>query len=559
MVAIRGIDYLKEVRSTTIDNYPGPKEDFNEKRILCVKFRHQPQQADSSNWFRRGSRDASAGDESRQGRTADHGNLDDEADDSWTGDTAVFFLLMQDDAGTLIRAVPRPFPVAHRIQAFDNVSRVIHRDSYPCPSSFFPYVWIRHHSPHRRRRSYSPLSFKVDSPVSSPEPRTPSPPTPTSSSVRYPEWRIDTVRKAWRAGLGDVGRAMELARFGNDGDPDDASDYEDNLPDEQQQRGRTLNEKWGVPFDDDSDGNGTDDESEREWEGWEADHTSGRARRPLAYDLDGMHPAPTADYSFPPRDGPGSRKSLTVVRRSLHRYSSVDSLKQSVQHMTPVRSYGPIQVVGRAESPSPGVGRSRPRSPLASGEFDNSEVLDMIGMEPGLAVTTPQQFTPDLAYPTRRPSHESGLRSTSGPTNSARGHVVPYSMAMSTITSTVTAGDPAQQSKKSKSKGKAKASADTPQKMARKRSLTVQGTLPTIGRSSLADGPRDSLGATSQGTVEGTADRPTSKSGKMKLALSFAQVAAMGSGSPSSLAPPLSSTTGSSFESPTFAHPSDSE
>lgn len=349
---------------------------------------------------------------------------------------------------------------------------------------------------------------------------------------------------------------MELARFGNDEDLDDAAtDYEDDFPDETQQRGRTLNEKWGVLLDDDSDG--SDDESEREWEGWEADHTSGRARRPLPYSLDDIHPTPTVDYSFPPRNGQSSRKSLTA-RRSLHRYSSADSLPQSVQHMTLIRSYGPIQVIGRAESPSPGVGRSRPRSPLVSGEFDNSEVLDMIGMEPGLAVTTPQQFTPDVAYPARRPSHESGLRSTSGPTTSTRGHVVPYSMAMSTITSTVTAGEPVQ-SKKGKAKGKAKASTDAPQKVARNRSLTVQGPLPTISRPSVADGPRESLGTNSQGMGERSTDRPVSKSGKIKLALSFAQVAAMGSGSSSSLAPPLSSTTGSSFESPTFAHPSDSE
>ncbi|KAI0365417.1 hypothetical protein BV20DRAFT_761122 [Pilatotrama ljubarskyi] len=45
--------------------------------------------------------------------------------------------------------------------------------------------------------------------------------------VPYPEWRLALVRKARRAGLGAVGRAMELVMFGDEEDEDD--DEEDDL------------------------------------------------------------------------------------------------------------------------------------------------------------------------------------------------------------------------------------------------------------------------------------------------------------------------------------------
>ncbi|KAI1787041.1 hypothetical protein LXA43DRAFT_951657 [Ganoderma leucocontextum] len=46
--------------------------------------------------------------------------------------------------------------------------------------------------------------------------------------VPYPSWRLELVRKARRAGLGAVGRAMELVMFGDEDDEDDAfADDED--------------------------------------------------------------------------------------------------------------------------------------------------------------------------------------------------------------------------------------------------------------------------------------------------------------------------------------------
>lgn len=412
------------------------------------------------------------------------------------------------------------------------------------------------------------------SPNGSPEPelpsRTQSPDTPTPSAVRYPEWRLAILRKAWRAGLGDVGHAMELARFGDAERDDVPSDFESGLPEVKQHRGRSSNDKWGIVVDSDSDGN-SDSESEREWEGWEADHVSARARRvilPVAGLAgwrwgDGMQASPSADYSFPPKDGPSpSRKSLTVPKHTLYRYSSVDSLMRHHTQIGTAIRYGPIVVNDRAESPSPGVGRSRPRSPLA-GEHDGPEYFG--AMEPGLAATTHQQFIPDVAYPTPRTSHESGLRSASGPTHSAQRNPVPLSLAMTTITSTVTAGDPPPvPPKKSKGKGKAKAVIEPASRLQqRKRSLTAQPASP-VARSTTAESPQNGSGTNTQAVVEGSVE-PVLRQGKTKLALSFAQVTAMGPASASAsssttlVPPPISATSTSSFESPRFAHPEDSD
>ncbi|OSC99285.1 hypothetical protein PYCCODRAFT_854767 [Trametes coccinea BRFM310] len=45
--------------------------------------------------------------------------------------------------------------------------------------------------------------------------------------VPYPDWRLALVRKARRAGLGAVGRAMELVMFGNEEDEDDDDDEDE--------------------------------------------------------------------------------------------------------------------------------------------------------------------------------------------------------------------------------------------------------------------------------------------------------------------------------------------
>ncbi|GJE86396.1 hypothetical protein PsYK624_024760 [Phanerochaete sordida] len=563
MVSLRGADYIKDIRKHSHDSFTTSRVGITEKHIICVKFRYEQRPADSSPWYRRGSRDATGGEEPRKVASTSTEEEDATAEE---GDTVVFILLMRDEA------------------AYDNLLRVLHRDSHSAPSSFFPASAARARSP--QRPSYSPISFASvspgDSPLSSPAAsspaRSPSPAASKPTGVKYPEWRFDVVRKARRAGLGDVGRAMELAMFGNEIDGDDGqSEDEDRQTRRERRRGRQPNDKWNNLLGSDSDQESAEDSgSEREWEGWEADLSSQRKRRlsvppdtavqwksgwqwenngsprekqtaSMSVNLD--------DYEFPGPPaghlGAALRANLAALdvptpNRTLSSYASADSLLRKTLQS------GSLRRPRRPESPSSYLtSLSRPRSPLA-GELDDA---DYYGLEPGFSVPSPPQLTPDVAYPTRG-SHETGFRpvtSTMQP-----GPRVPVSMTMTTITSTVTAGNDAG-GKKGKGKGKAR-TLESPAAPLRKRSLTVQGTLSS--RPSVADSLRDSPGTAA--AAEGS-DRPA-RSGKLKRLpkLSFAQVVASGPGSSSSTPrtlapPPLSAASVSSFESPQFAHPDDSD
>lgn len=359
----------------------------------------------------------------------------------------------------------------------------------------------------------------------------------------------------------------------------DSSEDEGRQSRRNQRRGRQPNDKWNSLLASDSDQESTEDGgSECEWEDWGTDLTSCRKRRHTSppdsgvqwesswqwgsdtsskKGLDLSTPINLDDYDFPaaPATATGAAVianlgSLDVPPRTLSSYASEDSLLKRSLQSNSLRRHRT-----RPESPSSYLSRSRPRSPLA-GELDDA---DYYGLEPGLAVPSPPQLMPEVAYPSRRTSNETGMRQAGGPGH--LGQRVPMAMAMTTITSTVTAGNDPSSNKKNKGKGKAKA-AETPPKPPRKRSLTVQGTLPP--RPSMTDSLRDSPGTSTLSTPE-SAEKP-SKPGKLKLALSFAQVAAMGSesGGPSSTPrglapPPLSATSVSSFESPRFAHPEDSD
>jgi len=94
----------------------------------------------------------------------------------------------------------------------------------------------------------------------------------------YPEWRVDVVRRALRAGVGDVGSAMDFLMWGNDSNGDEAMDSLGGKG--------TRKPKWAVGreakrqdlFDNDGsddsyygDVESEEDMSEAEWEGWMGD------------------------------------------------------------------------------------------------------------------------------------------------------------------------------------------------------------------------------------------------------------------------------------------------
>ncbi|KAI0649701.1 hypothetical protein C8Q79DRAFT_342317 [Trametes meyenii] len=115
--------------------------------------------------------------------------------------------------------------------------------STPGPSSSYTFPPIS--SPASASPISTPLPFSITSQDSYPFPQTPPPLTRPTTPIRrpqpqlridthaaehgvpYPEWRLSLVRKARRAGLGAVGRAMELVMFGDEDEED--IDDEDEL------------------------------------------------------------------------------------------------------------------------------------------------------------------------------------------------------------------------------------------------------------------------------------------------------------------------------------------
>lgn len=107
MVSLRGADYIRDIRKSSHDLFPGAKSSFADTRVICVKFRYESPPAESYAWFRRGSRDAGGSEESRKnsGAGVESGNPDEESntEENWTGDTTVFVLHMLDDIGVSCR------------------------------------------------------------------------------------------------------------------------------------------------------------------------------------------------------------------------------------------------------------------------------------------------------------------------------------------------------------------------------------------------------------------------------------------------------------------------
>ena len=102
----------------------------------------------------------------------------------------------------------------------------------------------------------------------------------------------------------------------------------------------------------------------------------------------------------------------------------------------------------------------------------------------------------------------------------------------------------------------------TGSKAARQRPKTANVASPVVQRS-VSGRPGSELTERPQidkEKLEKTKEKSEGISGRLKLSLSFAQVAAMGTlTAANGRLPPTSATSGSSFESPRFAHPEESE
>ncbi|KAI0342340.1 hypothetical protein BDW22DRAFT_185689 [Trametopsis cervina] len=433
----------------------------------------------------------------------------------------------------------------------------------------------RAHSP--RRRSFSPISFASGSPTGTPgaspergSRSSPLGPRTDQKTVRYPEWRHELVRKARSAGLGDVSRAMEITLFGRKPDQREQSDSDESPERTRTDHKRGRSQAWGEHpnSDDESD----EEASEMEWMGWEADFFSRRARRnasptsEIAWASSWGHtpggfssPSPHTqnEYTFPESTShPAPEEEAISPRRTLSSYSSADSLlTRTIKRASP-KKRPPIP--GRSDSPVQAL-RTRPRSPLAEqSDYDEEVTWTSVLTE------SPPAF---VSHSSRQSSFGSGS-SHAVAQASAR---LPMTIAMTSITRE-------EQDEVLEGRGKGKGRAQdkpglvyAPQPTTRKRSSTVQSLSPRSPETAHAWSPTTSKPRTRPNTAiatpplqrspsaqSQTAGQPETKPGKLKLNLSFAQVTAMGTSTPAS-APLQSTASTSSFESPRFAHPEESE
>lgn len=363
---------------------------------------------------------------------------------------------------------------------------------------------------------------------------------------------------------------MEIIMFGRSLDECDQSTADDiSHPSVSEEDRRGRSRTWGTDIESDgSSGNGDENTSEKEWEGWEGDLFSRRPRRELSDEPDlnwaqhwvstssGFTVSPSSEYTFPPsliRSATGRELVLSAPRKTLSSYSSADSLlRRTIKRASP-RKRRPIPA--RSDSPLLGV-RPRPRSPLADYSDDDEDCPAPV---PPLIFEQPQ-----VAYPSRQSSFESSVSARSAYHSSHRTSL-PMTMAMTTITSKVSVGPEVLQDKKGK--GKAKLREKSGPRQTRRRSSTVQAPLGGKGKSPQvevtqppASQPRISTaGPSVVAPAKTEPETSEGKPGRLRLSMSFAQVAALGTITASSGRLPSSATSASSFESPRFAHPEDSD
>ncbi|KAH7884681.1 hypothetical protein F5I97DRAFT_1929521 [Phlebopus sp. FC_14] len=164
--------------------------------------------------------------------------------------------------------------------AFSSILRILHRYApHPISSSFLP------------SSSIITVANNYDSPEPSLE-NTPVAYSPQYDTIPYPEWRINAVENARRAGMGDVGRPMAWVLWAERGlsSPLTGSTEKQRRKISQDVRRLVSPDIYDRENDSDSDG-----DSEIEWEGWMRDlERQGRVREQYAHGSVFIRPAPNA-------------------------------------------------------------------------------------------------------------------------------------------------------------------------------------------------------------------------------------------------------------------------
>ncbi|KAH9923102.1 hypothetical protein B0H21DRAFT_886383 [Amylocystis lapponica] len=556
-------------------------------RVICAKFRagpHPPPHSPvvggmsgvpeerrpsdagiAAGWWRRGSKDHTAHDATAPRRDSKGGSEGEDAD----SDDAVWIVLDMRDEG-----------------AFTNILRVLHRHApASCVSSFAPHLSASTSKPEPGYSFPPPASSRPTSPLRTPSPLSPMQESDVSHTPRarrmadvslqglpYPEWRLAVVRRARRAGLGAVGRAMELVMFGEDEAVNDAP-AKPTVPAPPADPGGDV-QVWPAVqrparvfgedvLDDtsDTDTDSTDSStstrsSECEWEGWTADLARQRAvhvhaeetrqrqlergRRTPAEDTVLWAPGWGGSWGgsgaegAPEYDGSPQltrRAEELMVPRTLMSYSSVDSPLWRTLRGSPSRERPPMPPVSM---PVPLPAYARPRS-LVAGDGEGEDVASYLALARREGAMSP----PRALYSPRSFERGNGILMP-----------IPVSMAMSTFrTSTVSVGTAGGE------------------RGARPRVPSLQW--PTSPRSPVrgwgrrehdrdkGKGKEKEKGGDVQGEGSRTLGQNLLRPARLKLSLGLSQPPASAPSAPDHLSPPPSAMTVASLDSMKFVAPPD--
>ncbi|CAL1706447.1 unnamed protein product [Somion occarium] len=540
---------------TTPDTEQTESSEAKSNWVVCLKFHTKDKHIRNAKpkpslpevgWWRRGSRDANSGwsdppaegwGNSRQGGPEDE-PLDD-AKEKDKEDSVIWIMLdmLNEDA-------------------FENILRLLHREAPPLTSSTFlsdinlddeddippsPILFAPRYS---RRRS---TSESPPPPESSP-PRSLRPePDPPSKPVPYPAWRINLLNRARRAGLGDVGKAMECMLFDWHNDEDEST-VEPGTFTRGRQPGKTKyvserehkNVKYqqGVVLDDDSSGSSEESASEQEWLGWLTEANRRRkAEMERAHEGDsGIQWETTwnSRNNLAPQGDSGSHtqeSGASSPRTDLLNLDGVDSMlaADTSPHLA---TYSP-------SSPQ-GIPRIRPRSPL-SVELDDDVHIEYEEEEgaPNNYVSYNSNFTYPESHTLRTQQSEPVLAHSKPFIHPPPQRMpMPISMAMTQITSSTVSVGPAARAESSR-KGRRRSTL-MPVKM--------PGTSNTEKSSSRNATVKDEK-LKAQSTSFGNLLRP-----KLRLPAPFAS-----GGTPYSRVTPVSPKSSESYDSLKFATPPGSD
>ncbi|KAH0833266.1 hypothetical protein J3R83DRAFT_12329 [Lanmaoa asiatica] len=257
-----------------------------------------------------------------------------DTNDPCKGEGEWIVLDMLDDHGKFSQSRRRTHNEA--LSAFSSILRILHRHAcQPMSSSFVPspsLISVSHHS------IASPAATSFAS----------------YDTIPYPEWRINTVENARKAGMGDVGKPMAWVLWTEKGIGEtllgNIRHHREAFSREMQYKTTTVLPDIYCGSDDDS-----DDDSEMEWEGWMRDlerqsRAKERSEMPISSTVSRPLPSPPLSEASPSASPRVRSPSLSVSHLATGSYphTQYPNIGNVIQ-VSGARDYRPTEFLRSSE------------------------------------------------------------------------------------------------------------------------------------------------------------------------------------------------------------------